>query len=138
MSVLFAAMASRSKSKLWQYWGYGVLAVLLLSLGSAKFGPAVYLVLLGLLLVFVLFTAPVFCGAINRRRGSLVEFCRNNSTGLILGCHLRQHKWQKFGREWWSLGWRQKSEGLWTGGQAKMATLSFVVGTVVSVVGLFK
>ncbi|WP_255421117.1 MULTISPECIES: hypothetical protein [Micromonospora] len=37
-----------------------------------------------------------------------------------------------------SLGWRQKTERLWTGGQAKLATLSFVVGTVVSVIGLIK
>jgi hypothetical protein len=21
--------------------------------------------------------------------------CRNNSTGMLLGCHLREHKWQK-------------------------------------------
>lgn len=136
--MLFVPMASRGKSKLWQYWGYGVLAVLLLSLGSTAFGPAVYAVLLGLLLLFVLFQAPVYCGAINRRRGSVVEFCRNNSFGLLLGCHLRQHKWQKLGSDWWSLSWREKTQGLWSGGQAKLATLSFVVGTVVSVVGLFK
>ncbi|SCF25099.1 hypothetical protein GA0074695_4800 [Micromonospora viridifaciens] len=131
-------MASRGKSNVWQYWGYGVLAVLLLSLGGKAFGPAIYAALVGLLLFFVLFQAPVYCGAINRKRGGVIEFCRNNSAGLILGCHLRQHKLQKLGRDWWSLGWRQKTEGLWSGGQAKLATLSFVVGTVVSVIGLFK
>jgi hypothetical protein len=66
-------------------------------------------VLVGLLIFFVLFQAPVYCGAINRSRGADVEFCRNNSTGRLLGCHLRQHKWAKFGQEWWSLGWRQKT-----------------------------
>ncbi|MBQ0895671.1 hypothetical protein KBX37_21670 [Micromonospora sp. U56] len=131
-------MASRDKSKLWRFWGYGVLAVLLLSLGSNAVGPGVYAALVGLLLFFVLFQAPVYCGAINRRRAGVVEFCRNNSAGLILGCHLRQHKWQKFGRDWWSLGWREKSKGIWTGAQAKLATLSFVIGTVTGVIGVFK
>lgn len=131
-------MASRGKSKLWQYWGYGILAVLFLSLGSTAFGPGIYTALVGLLLVFVLFQAPVYCGAINRKRGGVVEFCRNNSAGLILGCHLRQHKWQKFGRDWWFLGWQEKSKGIWTGAQAKLATLSFVIGTVTGVIGVFK
>lgn len=138
MPVLFASMAARGKSKLWQYWGYGVLAVLLLSLGSSAFGPGIYAVLVGLLLLFVLFQAPMYCGAINRKRGGVVEFCRNNSTGLILGCHLRQHKWQKFGHDWWSLSWHQKTRGIWTGAQAKLATLSFVIGTVTGVIGVFK
>ncbi|MEU4694920.1 hypothetical protein [Actinoplanes sp. NPDC023714] len=68
-----------------------MLAVLLLSLGSNAFGPGIYPVLVGLLIFFVLFQAPAYCGAINRRRGAEVEFCRNNSAGLLLGCRLRQH-----------------------------------------------
>jgi hypothetical protein len=39
-----------------------------------------------------LFLAPVWCGAFTRKN----EFCRNNSWGLLLGCHLREHRWQKF------------------------------------------
>ena len=114
------------------------MAILLLSLGSNAFGPGIYAVLVGLLIFFVLFQAPVYCGAINRRRGALVEFCRNNSAGLLLGCHLRQHKWQKFGQEWWSLSWRQKTQGIWTGAGAKLATVSGVVGIVTGVIGVFK
>ncbi|MGW4947204.1 hypothetical protein ACWEOZ_37090 [Actinoplanes sp. NPDC004185] len=132
------ATRSKSKSKLWRFWGYGVLAVLLLSLGSNAFGPVLYAVLVGLLIFFVLFQAPVYCGAINRRRGADVEFCRNNSAGLLLGCHLRQHKWSKFGQEWWSLGWRQKTKGIWTGAAAKLATVSGVVGTVTGIIGVIK
>lgn len=132
------ATRSKSKSRLWQYWGYGVLAVLLLSLGSNAFGPGIYGVLVGLLIFFVLFQAPTYCGAINRQRGTDIEFCRNNSTGLLLGCHLRQHKWSKFGQQWWSLGWRQKSKGLWTDASAKLATASAVVGTVLGIIGVIK
>jgi hypothetical protein len=131
-------MASRSKSKLWRYWGYGVLAILLLSLGSNAFGPGLYAVLVGLLIFFTLFQAPVYCGAVNRKRGAQIEFCRKNSTGLLLGCALRQHKMQKFGQEWWSLGWREKTRGIWTGAAAKLATVSGVVGTVTGIIGVIK
>lgn len=83
--TLFATIASRRKSS---FCGTGVMAfwqLLLLSLDGAKFSRTIYLVLLGLLLAFVLFTAPVFCGAINRRRGSPVEFCRNKLDRTDLG-----------------------------------------------------
>jgi hypothetical protein len=33
----------------------------------------------------------MWCGA-KARKG---EWCRNNSYGLLLGCHLREHKWQR-------------------------------------------
>jgi hypothetical protein len=39
----------------------------------------------------LLFAAPVWCGAENRSGG----YCRNNATGLLLGCHLRYRRWQK-------------------------------------------
>jgi hypothetical protein len=41
--------------------------------------------------LFLLLGAPVWCGAENRSGG----YCRNNATGLLLGCHLRYHRWQK-------------------------------------------
>ena len=41
--------------------------------------------------LFLLLAAPVWCGAENRKGG----YCRNNATGLLLGCHLRYHRWQK-------------------------------------------
>lgn len=53
------ATRSKSKAKLWRFWGYGVLAVLLLSLGSNAFGSGLYAVMVGLLIFFVLFQAPV-------------------------------------------------------------------------------
>jgi hypothetical protein len=42
--------------------------------------------------VFFLLAAPVWCAAENRDGRT---YCRNNSTGLLVGCHLRQHRWQK-------------------------------------------
>jgi hypothetical protein len=69
-------MASRTASKLWQYWGYIPLILIVLSLGAKGVGPGVYLFLMGLLVLYILFQAPVWCGAINRKRGREVEDCR--------------------------------------------------------------
>ena len=41
--------------------------------------------------LFILLAAPVWCGAENRNG----TYCRNNSTGLLVGCHLRYHRWRK-------------------------------------------
>jgi hypothetical protein len=119
-------MAVRHKRSLWRFWGYGVLVVMLLAVLGHYTGPAFY----------VLFSAPVYCGAINRKRGTEVEFCRNNSAGLLLGCHLRNHKWQKLSSMWWSLGWRQKTRGLWSSPSAQFATLTGVIGTLTGIYGM--
>lgn len=41
--------------------------------------------------VYFFFRVPAWCGA-SGREGT----CRNNSKGVLMGCHLRQHKWRKF------------------------------------------
>ena len=53
--------------------------------------PSVRAVIATIYAAFFLLAAPVWCGAVNRDGTS----CRNNSTGLLIGCHLRQHRWQK-------------------------------------------
>lgn len=58
------------------------------------------------------------------------ELCRNNAYGILLGCHLRQHKWQKVKmairqQYWGKLGRRVFSS---VGGQA--ATFSAFAGMV--------
>jgi hypothetical protein len=60
-----------------------------------------------------------WCGAINRKRGREVEYCRNNSSGLLLGCRIRQHKLQRFKRAWWTTAWRDRMRGMWAGAPAK-------------------
>jgi len=75
---------------------------------------------------------------VNRRRGKETEYCRNNSYGLLLGCHLKQHKWDKLKGAWWGEGWRRHTRGLWVGPAAKFATVTGLVGTVSAVWGMFK
>ena len=48
-----------------------------------------------LVIVWSLFAAPTWCGAVNRKRGAEVEYCRNNASGLLLGCRIRQHKFDR-------------------------------------------
>jgi hypothetical protein len=74
-----------------RYWGY--LAVVLAVAGYFlhSFGLAVILALSLAALGYFLFQAPMWCGA-ETRTG---EWCRKNSHGLLRGCSIRQHKWQR-------------------------------------------
>jgi len=74
--------------------------------------------------LWALFVAPTWCGAVNRRRGSEIQYCRNNSSGLLLGCRIQDHKFQHFKSAWWQTSWRDRTSGIWTGGPANLATIS--------------
>jgi hypothetical protein len=70
-------------------------------------------------LVYFLFQAPLWCGAVTRE-GTL---CRNNSSGLLIGCHLREHKWQKLKMAFIPKAWRELNRGLWTTPRDGVTTL---------------
>ena len=74
-----------------RYWGFIVLALAILGLVVHAFGYAVIAILSVLALVYFLVQAPLTCGAAIRKG----DHCRNNSHGLLLGCWIRQHKWQR-------------------------------------------
>ena len=134
-------MASKTSTALWRYWGLIPFAIIIISVGTASgLGPGTYLILIGLLMFYVLFQAPVWCGAVNRTtvKGA-VEYCRNNSSGLLLGCsRVRQHKSQKLKSLWWTARWRENTRGLWVGPAAKLATLTGLIGTFTGIYGMFK
>ncbi|MET8062468.1 hypothetical protein [Micromonospora sp. NPDC005313] len=94
---------------------------------SGNTGPELLYLLSGGVVIWSLFQAPAWCGAVTRRRG---VFCRNNSYGLLLGCHLREHRWQKFKLLFYSHRWADFSRGTWATPSAKLATVSGLVGTV--------
>jgi hypothetical protein len=81
-----------------RYWGFLSLITALLCWTALVAGKVTASVA-GAILVLSLaavgyfgFQAPLlWCGAQIRNGG----FCRNNCSGLLMGCHLRQHKWQK-------------------------------------------
>ena len=84
---------------------------------------------------YFLFQAPLWCGATTREG----ESCRNNSSGLLIGCHLREHKWQKIKMAFYSKRWRELTRGLWATPREGVTTLSGVaaaVSALAAVIGL--
>jgi hypothetical protein len=82
-----------------RYLGWVILALLPFFWARAELGLIFFLILIALL--HFTFVAPAWCAATTRANLS----CRNNAYGLLMGCHLRQHKWQKLklmtvGRAW--------------------------------------
>jgi hypothetical protein len=120
---------SRSKNSLARWWGFALVVAVLAALPSPEVPAAILFVLSGLGLVWALFLAPVWCGAVTRKH----EPCRNNSWGLLLGCHLREHRWQKFKMMFVSHRWQQLNRGLWSSPAEILATVSGVV-TIVGVI----
>jgi hypothetical protein len=120
--------------RLWRYWGLMLVAIMVIGLGWIPAAP--YAVMTLLVIVWTLFAAPTWCGAVNRRRGNDVEYCRNNSSGLLLGCWIRQHKFQRLTRTWWTTSWHERMRGIWAGPASKLATVSAVFGIVAGMIGL--
>jgi hypothetical protein len=88
--------------------------------------PVVILVMSVAAVGYFLFQAPLWCGSATRD-GTL---CRNNSLGLVIGCHLRQHKWQKLKMTVVPNKWRELNRGLWVSPRQGVTTLSGVASVV--------
>lgn len=72
-------------------WGYLAIIIAVAGYFLHSIALAVILALSLAALGYFLFQAPMWCGA-ETRKG---EWCRRNSHGLLRGCSLRQHKWQR-------------------------------------------
>lgn len=105
-----------------RYWGYIALIVAVVGFFLHSLGFAVILILALAALGYFLVQAPVWCCAITRE-GLL---CRKNSHGLLLGCSIRQHRWQ-----------RMKQTFTPTGGRAVLAAGKSASGALVLVGGVF-
>src|SRR6266481_4851945 len=103
-----------------RYWGYIALALVIVGWVTHAVGYAVIAVVSLLALVYFLFQAPLTCGA--EIRGGLQ--CRNNSTGLLLGCHFRQHKWQRARDIFVSHKWRDVFHDLMGSWKDRLGTIS--------------
>jgi hypothetical protein len=106
--------------------GYLAFVILITAWWTRAIGPAALIVLSLLVTAFVLFQAPVWCCAINRD-GTL---CRDNSSGLLLGCSKRQHKWQKLKMTFVSHAWRQMNRGLWASPREALTTVGAIVAVL--------
>jgi hypothetical protein len=80
-------------------------------------------------LIYFLVQVPLTCGAEVRGGGH----CRNNSHGILLGCWIRQHKWQRAKEIFVSRNWRESFHDLLGTPKDKLGTFS----ALISVVSLF-
>jgi hypothetical protein len=74
-----------------RYWGYLAIVIAVAGYFLHSLALAVVLALSLAAFGYFLFQAPMWCGA-ETRKG---DWCRKNSHGLLRGCSLRQHKWQR-------------------------------------------
>lgn len=108
-----------------RYWGF---LALIIAVGgwagwiAGKVAASVAVVILVLSVAAVgyfLFQAPLWCGAVTRNG----QFCRNNSSGLLIGCHLREHKWQKVKMAFVPKAWSELNRGLWATPRDRVASI---------------
>lgn len=102
------------KKMLWRYWGYLVIALVGFAWFSKDTNLLLVLGLSGLSFLYMLFAAPMWCMAPNSTNN---RTCDNNAHGLLIGCHLRKHKWEKMKmlirREKWATLSRQVLSSFW-------------------------
>jgi hypothetical protein len=124
-----------------RYWGFLALLAAVACWVALVLGK-VTTAIVGLVLVlsiaslgYFLFQAPLWCGAATREG----EACRNNSSGLLIGCHLREHKWQKIKIAFYSKRWREVNRGLWAtprDGVTTLSGLAAAVSALAAVIGI--
>ncbi len=126
-------MRRRTRKLIGRTWGYVLLAVVLYGWFGANFGPGILATLSGVVVLYFLFQAPMWCCAVNRDG----TYCRNNAGGLLLGCHLRHHKWQKIQLVVKQHSWAQVARQVLShvGGQAAtIGALASAVSAVTAVI----
>ncbi|MFF5027593.1 hypothetical protein ACFY2J_25765 [Streptomyces collinus] len=120
-----------------QWWGVLAGALLIAAWINRAAGPAVIATLSAAVFLWSFFQAPVTCGAPVRGRN---DGCRNNATGLLMGCHIRQHRWQKLRMLILRRQVRDFCSGLFSDGKATLVTLaaigSFLSGLVALIPGV--
>ena len=112
-----------------RYWGYIALALVILGWVTHAVGYAVILILSLAALAYFLVQAPLTCGA-EVRTG---DHCRNNSHGILLGCWIRQHKWQRARDIFVSRKWRDVFHDL----TATPKDILGTIGGIVSILSVF-
>jgi hypothetical protein len=125
-------MSRKKQSFIVKNWGYLLLVLAVVFWAIRDIGPGTALIAFTLAGVWTLVAAPVWCGAENRDGTS----CRNNSYGLLGGCKLRQHRWQRFRDLFKAKQIREAFRGWFTGPQNQIATCALVVSLVGMVITL--
>ncbi|MEE2038821.1 hypothetical protein Q8791_16480 [Nocardiopsis sp. CT-R113] len=86
--------------------------------------------------LYACFQMPLPCGAWNRGEATR---CRNNSSGLLPGCHIEQHRWQTAKLMLRSGGWgelRDKIFASWRRALPAVISAATIVSGVAAVAQL--
>ncbi|WP_406636251.1 hypothetical protein [Amycolatopsis sp. WGS_07] len=120
-------MAGRKrKKKTGSLWSFLAFIAVIALWAIPAIGPGVIAVLSAFVVLYGLFQAPTWCCAPTRKN----EFCRNNANGILLGCHLRQHKWQKLKMAFKEQAPAKALRRMLSNVNGVAASLSAVAGTV--------
>jgi hypothetical protein len=117
------------------YWGFLALAAAIASWVTHTLTWVLILIFAAGAFGYFLLQAPVWCGPMTRDG----QMCRNNSTGLLLGRHLREHRWQKPRMTFVPRKWHDLNRGLWASPREGVNTVSGLASAVVAlaaVIGL--
>ncbi|MER5992776.1 hypothetical protein [Streptomyces viridosporus] len=128
-------MAKKKKNDLWRYWGLIAFIIAITGWLTSDIGPVGITALSALSFLWFLFQAPVPCGALNRGD---VEQCRNNGRGVLRGCHIKQHQWQRLKALVLRRRWRQISSELFPNATTALASMGAIIALLSSVIGVFK
>jgi len=112
-----------------RYWGYIALVLAIVGWFTHTVGYIAILIVSLLALVYFLVQAPLTCGAETRDGKN----CRHNSNGLLLGCYIRQHRWQRVRDVFVSRKWRDVFHDLMGTWKDRLGT----IGALISIVSLF-
>lgn len=112
-----------------------MLVVLFIGWFFAHLDPVILVAISVLVLLYTLFQAPVPCCAKTRQ----YEFCRNNASGLLRGCHIEAHKWQNLRLMASGGSWSRLGRGLFRrvgGNAAAISALAGAASAITAVVAL--
>ena len=109
-----------------RYWGYVALALIIFGWATHALAYAAILIISFLTFIYFLIQAPLTCGA--ETRGG--QHCRNNSDGILIGCHIRQHKWQKARDIFVSRKWHDIYRDLFGTAKDLLGTVSALISVV--------
>jgi len=108
-----------------RYFGYLILPIIAYGWASGNMSAAFILIASSLAIVYMLFAVPTWCMATTRDGLG----CRRNSNGLLLGCSLREHKWQKVKMAVRTSRWGELFAKFWSNTANAAAAVSAMAGT---------
>jgi hypothetical protein len=125
-------MSRKKQSLVMKNWGYLLLVLAIIFWASRDIGPGMALIAFALAGTWMLVGVPVWCGAETRKGLS----CRKNSYGLLLGCSIREHRWQKFRDLFKPKEIREAFQGWFTGAANRIATCALAVSAMGTLITL--